>query len=107
MRYIFLFLFSLLLYTKYGFSENEEISGLIFGDFSTKAKLTLFVKDAYPQWISPSHKIIFGISPTPTWEVIEKVLGTVQLKKTPLDLQKLGTSRDFGLALRGGYSQVK
>lgn len=71
------------------------------GDFSSKTKLEPFVKDAYLKWKHGRHNIIFGISPTPTWGVIESVWGYRSVEKTPLDLQKFGSSRDFGLAVKG------
>ncbi len=71
------------------------------GDFSTKATMVPFVKDAYLKYKAGKHQIILGISPTPTWEVIEKTWGYRSVEKTPLDLQKFGSSRDFGVAFKG------
>ncbi len=71
------------------------------GDFTSSSKLTPFVKDAYLKWKSGKTQVILGISPTPTWEVIEKVWGYRSVEKTPLDLQKMGSSRDFGVAVKG------
>jgi len=71
------------------------------GDFSTKSKLVPAVKDAYVRRRLGRHQILFGISPTPTFQVIEKVWGYRSVEKTPLDLQKMAGSRDFGLALKG------
>jgi hypothetical protein len=41
-----------------------------------------------------------GLSSTPTWGTVEKVWGYRSVEKTPLDLQKLGSSRDVGVALK-------
>lgn len=94
-----------------GLSDNFDVRFRIemntAGDFTTKSKLTPFVKDAYLKWKHDRHSIIFGISPTPTWEVIEKVWGYRSVEKTPLDLQKFGSSRDFGVALKGSLDQEK
>ncbi|RMH83137.1 MAG: hypothetical protein D6681_16995 [Calditrichaeota bacterium] len=71
------------------------------GDFTTSSKLSPSVKDAYLKWKSGKTQVILGISPTPTWEVVEKVWGYRSVEKTPLDLQKMGGSRDFGVAVKG------
>jgi hypothetical protein len=92
-------------------SENFDIRFRIemnsAGDFTTKTKLNPFVKDAYLKWKRDRHSIIFGISPTPTWDVIERVWGYRSVEKTPLDLQKFGSSRDFGLAFKGSLDSGK
>lgn len=71
------------------------------GDFKTKAKLEPFIKDAYVRWTRGGHSVYLGVSPTPTWEVIEGIWGYRSVEKTPLDLQKFGESRDFGVAVQG------
>ncbi len=78
------------------------------GDF-TKSSSTIvpFVKDAYLKWKIKSHNLILGISPTPTWEKIEEIWGYRSVEKTPLDLQKFGSSRDFGIALKGSIDEKK
>lgn len=81
------------------------------GDFTTKAKLSPVVKDAYLSWKASSNvQVELGISPTPTWEVVEKAWGYRSVEKTPLDLQMFGSSRDFGVAVKGnldGDGKVK
>ena len=71
------------------------------GDFTTSGKIEPFVKDAYLEWKHEGHKVIFGLSPTPTWDVVEKIWGYRAVEKSPLDLQKFGSSRDFGIAVKG------
>ncbi len=66
-------------------------------------KAVPFVKDAYISYKADNTKFILGISPTPTWEVIESTWGYRSVEKTPLDLQKFGSSRDFGLAVKGQF----
>ena len=77
------------------------------GDFKTKDKLKPAAKDAYLKWTRNNHSIIFGISPTPTWDVIEKIWGYRSVVKTPLDLQKFGSSRDFGIVFKGALDSGK
>jgi|Deesub1362A_J573_1020465.scaffolds.fasta_scaffold00006_331 hypothetical protein len=93
------------------FTYDHAISGefsarlrleMASSDF-TKAsgKLTPFVKDAYLKWKLKKFDLLLGISSTPTWNLIEKFWGYRSVEKTPLDLQKFGSSRDFGIAFRG------
>jgi len=94
-----------------GLSENFGMRFRIemssAGDFSSKTKMAPAVKDAYLKWKLNRHSIILGISPTPTWDLVEKVWGYRAAEKTPLDLQKFGSSRDFGLSFRGSLDQKK
>lgn len=72
------------------------------GDFITKGKITPYIKDAFFQWApSKNNLLIAGISDPPAYEVIEKIWGYRELEKTPLDLQKIRDSRDFGLSWKG------
>jgi hypothetical protein len=71
------------------------------GDFKTNATIQPFVKDAYLAWKGENVDLVMGISPTPTFEFIEGFWGYRSVEKTPLDLYRMGSSRDFGLAARG------
>jgi hypothetical protein len=64
-------------------------------------KMDPFVKDAWIRWSPGDHMLFFGLSSTPTWDDIEKIWGYRDVRKTPLDLYKMGASRDFGLTGRG------
>lgn len=75
------------------------------GDFKTKDTVKPYVKDAYLQYKNGNHSIYLGISPTPTWEYIEGFWGYRSVEKTPLDLYKMGDSRDFGIAIRGALDK--
>lgn len=78
------------------------------GDFTTSGKMIPFVKDAYLKWTADNgSQVLFGISPTPTWDVIEHMWGYRAVEKTPLDLMKYGSSRDFGLAVKGKLGASK
>lgn len=77
------------------------------GDFTSKDKLEPVVKDAYLKWKHSGHSFIFGIQSVPTWGLIEKMWGYRSVEKTPLDLQKFGSSRDFGLAVKGSLDSKK
>ncbi len=89
------------------FSSRLRLEMANAGDFETKAKMSPVVKDAYLKWkavcpLLPNDKseLLIGISPTPTWSVVEKVWGYRSVEKTPMDLQKFGSSRDFGVAVK-------
>jgi len=67
-----------------------------FEDFSFSADF----KDLYLQAVVGEHKILLGLSGTPTFDVIEQTWGYRYLEKTPMDLQGVA-SRDTGLAAKG------
>lgn len=72
------------------------------GDFTTKKKLTPFIKDAWVRWkYTGNHRALVGIQPSPTKEVLERFWGYRSVEKTLLDLQKWGDSRDFGVGFDG------
>jgi hypothetical protein len=71
------------------------------GDFKSATRLTPFVKDAYLRWTMGHQRLVLGMSPTPTFEVVEEVWGYRAVEKTPQDLHQLDGSRDFGVALLG------
>lgn len=77
------------------------------GDFTSSEKLQPALKDGYLRIKHAGHQIMFGISPTPLKEVVEKIWGYRCVEKTALDLQKFGSSRDFGLALKGSLDSEK
>ena len=45
------------------------------GDFETGARLEPFVKDSYLGWKRDAHEVYFGISPSPTFELVELCWG--------------------------------
>lgn len=74
------------------------------GDFKTKDKLKPYAKDAYIGMVLGKSKGYLGISPTPTWEFLEDFWGYRAVEKTPADLYKHSSSRDFGLAFKGSLN---
>ena len=77
------------------------------GDFETSDYLITVVKDAYLQYKKGNNSILFGISSTPTFGLIEKIWGYRSVEKTPMDLYKYSSSRDFGLAFKGSLDADK
>ena len=90
-----------------GFSIRARMEFSSPGDFKTNAKLEPNLKDGYLKWTRGDHRILFGLSPTPTWSRVEGIYGYRSVEKTSLDLQKLGSSRDFGLSLGGALGSGK
>ena len=70
---------------------------------TSNGKIGVFVKDAYLQWknIFKGSDLIFGISPTPAFEVSEGIWGNRFLEKTIMDLRGIVSSRDLAVALKG------
>lgn len=89
------------------FSMRFRLEANSAGDFTTKATLEPKVKDAYLKWKSGRHSLLAGISPSPTWNFVENAWGYRWVEKTPLDLYKFGSSRDFGLAAQGSLDAAK
>jgi hypothetical protein len=87
------------------FSTRLRLEMNSAGDFSkNSAALIPYVKDAYLKWkINQKHHLLLGIAEVPTFSVVESVWGYRFLEKTPLDLQKWGASRDFGVTLQGSF----
>jgi hypothetical protein len=57
-------------------------------------------KDFYAGWHLGRHRLLFGLSPTPTFDLIETIWGLRYLARTPMDLQGVA-SRDTGVSARG------
>lgn len=95
------------IYATYEYTFTDAVSTRLrlemdnVGDFTTAEKMAPVVKDAYLKWDTGQHAFYAGIAGSPTWGVVEDVWGYRSMEKTPLDLQGLGSSRDFGLAAKG------
>ena len=77
------------------------------GDFVTNAKLDPFVKDAYLAYKNQGHELYLGISPSPSFDLVESFWGQRPVEKTPVDLYRAGSARDFGVAYRGKSASGK
>lgn len=76
------------------------------GDYESASAMEPFVKDLYVRWGGLPDGIgdlYVGLSMTPLLNVLEPFWGYRAVEKTAVDLQQLGGSRDFGVALRGTY----
>jgi len=95
------------IYFTYDFTYNEKLTTRFRleansnGEF-TGGDLTPYVKDAYLKWTyAGSQKLTFGIHPTLTFEWLDGFWGLRHIEKTPADLYRLDSSRDFGFTLDG------
>ncbi len=61
-------------------------------------------KDVYLRWSIERHRLYFGLSPTPTFDLFDRVWGYRHLERSPLDVQGL-PSRDNGIAAHGPLTQ--
>lgn len=89
------------------FSSRLRLETKSAGDYSSSTKLAPYVKDAYLQWKSGQHVVIAGISGTPTFGLVEDVWGYRSVLKSPLDLQGMSSSRDFGIAAQGSVGTAE
>ena len=71
-------------------------------------KLGVMVKDAWLKWsnIFAGSDLIFGLSPTPAFDVAEGAWGHRYLEKTILDLNGVVSSRDLGIDLKGKFDDA-
>jgi hypothetical protein len=67
------------------------------------SKISTFVKDAFLRWknVFAGSDLIFGIQPTPAYEISEAAWGYRSLDKTIMDLRGIVSSRDMGISLKG------
>ena len=72
------------------------------GDFTSDQQLEPFAKDAWVRWkFTDQHQVHLGLSPTPNMNVVDAFWGYRFLEKSLLDLQRIGATRDLGVAFRG------
>lgn len=69
------------------------------GEFETYT-FELSAKDLFVGWKLGRHRVLFGLSPTPTFDLIESIWGLRYLVRTPMDLQGVA-SRDTGISAKG------
>jgi hypothetical protein len=90
------------IYFTYDFNYNEKLTTRFRleansnGEF-TGDDLTPYVKDAYLKWTyTGSQTLTLGIHPTLTFDWFDGFWGLRHIEKTPADLYRLDSSRDFG-----------
>lgn len=72
---------------------------------ASNGSIGVAVKDAYLKWknIYSGSDLLFGIQPTPAFDVSESVWGYRALEKTIMDLRGIVSSRDIGISLKGNF----
>ena len=70
--------------------------------FGSGGTMDPFVKDAYLRYQWNGRSLYAGQSPTPIWSITETMWGYRALEKTIMDLNKIGSSRDNGIAFNTG-----
>jgi len=61
-----------------------------------------YVKDGYIRWtFAEKQRLTLGIHPTLTFDWLEGLWGLRHIEKTPADLYRLDSSRDFGITVDG------
>jgi hypothetical protein len=64
--------------------------------------LVPYVKDAYVKWTyTGKQQFTLGIQPSLTFDWFDTFWGLRHIEKTPADLYRIDSSRDFGVALNG------
>jgi hypothetical protein len=70
--------------------------------------LNPFIKDAYLRWTyTGKQQLTLGIQPSLTFDWLEGFFGLRHIEKTPADLYRIDSSRDFALTASGPISAVK
>jgi hypothetical protein len=89
-------------------ADQGALSGKASGldsssDVLRSGKIAPFVKDAYVVWknVFAGSNLIFGVQPTPAYDVSEAAWGYRSLEKTIGDLRGFVDSRDLGISLKG------
>ncbi len=73
----------------------------------TSASLTPYVKDGWIRWNYYGRQMaMLGIQPTTTFDFLDTFWGLRHIEKTPADLYKIDSSRDFGLTLSGPFNET-
>ena len=76
------------------------------GEFGSTTKINPFVKHAFLEWsnLIPNHKLYLGIEETNAFKNAEDLWGYRSIEKTIMDLNKISSSADMGIALKGDLS---
>lgn len=76
--------------------------------FGKSEKINPFVKHAYLEWsnLIPNHKLYLGIGETNGFKNAEGYWGYRSIEKTIMDFNKISSSADMGIALKGDLGNV-
>jgi hypothetical protein len=87
--------------------QGAGTSSAAAGDELYGGKVGVIVKDAYLTWknIFAGSNLVFGVQPTPAYEISEAAWGYRSLEKTIMDLRSVVDSRDMGVSLKGKITE--
>jgi len=93
-------------YLTYNLKWSDVFSGRVRleakdAGFGKGAKMEPFMKHAYLRYRKNDRAVYMGLSGTPTWSASEKAWGYRSVEKTIMDLHKIGSSADLGVAFNG------
>ena len=98
------------LYFTYDYAYSERLSTRFRleansnGDF-TGDDIVPYVKDAWLQWTyANKQQLTLGIQPSLTFDWLDEFWGLRHIEKSPADLYRLDSSRDFGFTFSGPTS---
>jgi hypothetical protein len=78
------------------------------GSFTNPGNIQPYIKDAYLKWTFTGKQVLtLGIQPSLTFDWYENFYGLRHIEKTPADLYRIDSSRDFGLTVGGPITAVK
>lgn len=78
------------------------------GQFTNPGNVNTFVKDAYLKWTFTGKQVLtVGIQPSMSFDWFEGFYGLRHIEKTPIDLYRIDSSRDFGVSVGGPITAVK
>jgi hypothetical protein len=95
------------LYFTYDFSHSETLAARFRleansdGEFAG-GDLVPYVKDAYIRWTyHGKQRMTLGVHPSLTFGWLDEFWGLRHIEKTPADLYRIDSSRDFGITFEG------
>jgi hypothetical protein len=96
------------IYFTYDYKYNEKLTTRLRLEMNSNGQfaggnLTPYAKDAYLRWnFAGKQDLTFGIQPSLAFDWFEGAFwGLRHIEKTPVDLYRLDSSRDFGVTLDG------
>ncbi len=89
------------------FSSRFRLETDRIGSKGGNTEYGVMVKDAWLKWnnIFSGSDLIFGLSPTPAFDVSEGAWGHRYLEKTIMDFNHIVGSRDMGVDLKGKFDE--
>lgn len=101
------------LYLTYDLALSEKITTRFRLEANSNGQfaggnLNPYVKDAYVRWAyAGKHHVTVGIQPSLTFDWFDGFWGLRHVEKTPADLYRIDSSRDFGITASGPITSVR